>query len=534
MSLNAETRSRCIKAYEEARRLWTARKTAEAKALLQDFWKASGMRTLRQEVLMAYILRSEKRYVSEIESLHHTLEKFAETNDRDVLATAWSLLGEALRNLGEGELSVQAFLQSANIDPDVKGRLVECSNAIFAANAVENMTAGKMQALYAEYQRLLEGLPVVSFPLPDWEHKCLRVGYLSADMCDHPVAQFIRPLLMEYSQGDFDVYVYSLGRKKDEVTEELRSGGAFWRDVKEREWEQIARLVRADEIDILVDLSGHTAGNALPVFHWRPAVVQISGIGYFNSTGMKETTGFLSDVYCAEEASSPYFTEPLLRLPHSHFCYRPFGEFPAIVPPPCRERGYVTFGCFNNFSKVNNKILALWKQILQEVPDARLLLKHSLLGTEEGREYTKKRMERLGMPLERIEMRGFSENYLHEYGDVDIALDTSPYPGGLTTCEALFMGVPVVTLAGDRHGARFGCSFLGNLDLEELAARDEASYVSIASQLAGDMELLGSLRQELRGRMLRSPLMDSKLYVRDVEELYRKLHREARGLQSYE
>ena len=285
----------------------------------------------------------------------------------------------------------------------------------------------------------------------------------------------------------------------------------------------IAQAVRADEIDILVELGGHTAGNALPVFAYRAAKVQICGIGYFNSTGISECDGFLSDVYCSPAEHSPYFTERLLQLPHTHFCYQPYKKFPEPVPPPCRQNNYITFGSFNNFAKVNDGMLCLWRELLQQVPNSRLLLKHQLLGTEEGREYTLSRLRKLQLPIERIELRSYSADYLREYGDMDIALDTSPYPGGLTTCEALYMGVPVVTLTGNRHGARFGKSFLCNLGLGELVAESPEQYVNIARTLAGDGELLTALRQTLRRMMLASPLMDSRMYMQDVENLYRQI-----------
>ena len=189
----------------------------------------------------------------------------------------------------------------------------------------------------------------------------------------------------------------------------------------------------------------------------------------------------------------------------------------------CLEKGYVTFGCFNNFAKVNDEMLLVWKEILLRVPDSHLLLKHSLLGTEEGLSYTQQRFERLGMPMERIEFRGLSRDYLEQYNDMDIALDTSPYPGGLTTCEALYMGVPVVTLKGNRHGARFGYSFLANLGLQELVAEDAEGYVDIAVKIAGDSELLSLLRANLRRMMKASPLMDGDAYMRELEDLYQQL-----------
>ena len=188
--------------------------------------------------------------------------------------------------------------------------------------------------------------------------------------------------------------------------------------------------------------------------------------------------------------------------------------------PPCLRKGYITFGSFNNFAKVKDSVLLLWGQILERVPAARLLLKHSLFDSEEGRQYAMQRLQRLGLPLTRIDMRGFSVDYLEQYHDIDIALDSTPYQGGLTTCEALYMGVPVVTLIGNRHGARFGYSFLANIGLTELAADSPQAYVSIAVQLCQDHQLLVQLREVLRRMMKQSALMDSAQYMRDLEDVY--------------
>ena len=181
---------------------------------------------------MAYILRGEKRYVSEVECLRQLLEKFGDGDDGSSLATAWSLLGEALRNLGESELSVQAFLRSVEAEPDAGSKLVECSNAIFAANASADMTAERMQRLYSEYRELAKMLRAVPFPKADWRHDTLRIGYLSADLHNHPVAQFIRPMFLEYDRSSFEVYAYYLGKTKDSVTAKLQGGGVLWRDVR--------------------------------------------------------------------------------------------------------------------------------------------------------------------------------------------------------------------------------------------------------------------------------------------------------------
>lgn len=512
-----------LKAYQESFSLWKQKRLADAEDVLDEFWQETGLKSLRGMLLMAYILRDQQKYVSEVKVLEELFEHFRDSVEVKLLADAWSMMGDALRCLGEGKLSVEAFKKAVEVEPDLEQKLVEGSNAIFSANAIAGVTADYMQSLYVLYRELLGNLSVRTYSPAVWKHKKIRVGYISADLRDHAVAQFVGPMLCQYDTEKFAVYVYSLTRHTDRVTEALQQGGALWRDVSADRWPQIAAQIRFDEIDILVDLAGHSADNALPVFAWRPATVQISGIGYFNSIGMHEMQGFLSDVYCSEADTSPYFTENLLRLPHSHFCYQPFADFPEVGQPPCLQKGYVTFGCFNNFAKVNDEVLKLWKDILMAVPDSRLLLKHSLLGTEEGLAYTKKRFKRLEMPLERIDFRGLSKDYLVQYHDVDVALDTSPYPGGLTTCEALYMGVPVVTMMGNRHGARFGYSFFSNVGIKEFVAYGKQDYVNIAVAAAQDKQLLCLLRHNLREMMQKSPLMNAEMYMRDLEHLYMQL-----------
>ncbi len=491
--------------------------------MITEFEQERGAQILIGRLLKAYILRTQKKYVSEISLLEDLVRDFAESADKKRLADAYSLLGAAYRMLGQSEAAVKAFVCSAHLEPTACRKLTEISNALFSANAIENLSAVRMQELYAQYRQYLQDMVIKPYPSPTWQHQKIRVGYLSADLRDHAVGQFVRAFFFYYKQTDFEIFVYQLNKDSDFVTEDLRSAPVLWRNLSDAEFAEIARVIREDEIDILMELGGHTAGNALPVLAYRPAPVQLSGIGYFNSTGIYECDGFLSDIYCAPEESSPYFTEKLLRLPHTHFCYQPYKTFPQVSPPPCLQNGYITFGSFNNFAKVNDGMLRLWREILQQVPHSRLILKHQLLGTEEGRAYTMARLQKLQLPLSRIELRPYSASYLQEYGDMDIALDTAPYPGGLTTCEALYMGVPVVTLAGDRHGARFGVSFLQNLGLGDLSASSDEQYVDIAVALAGDGELLMGLRQNLRQMMQTSPLMDARGYMTDVEQLYRKI-----------
>ena len=291
--------------------------------------------------------------------------------------------------------------------------------------------------------------------------------------------------------------------------------------------EQAAEIIYKDKIDILVDLAGHTKGSVLPVLAYKPAPVQISGIGYFATTGLEAVDYFLSDKYLASEPE--YFVEKIISLSHSHFCYSPLYEAPSTGEAPCIKNGYITFGSFNHVRKVSDEVLELWTSIIKAVPESHLLLKGLLFDDEYGYELFCNRLLKLGIDIEsdewvnRIELRGFSKDYLKEYLEVDIALDTFPYPGGGTTCDALYMGVPVITLAGNSHGERFGKSLLENIGLSEFVVYDKHAYYDLAVALAGDKEIINNLHIGLRHMMEKSPLMDRKLYMKELEAAYKDI-----------
>ena len=489
---------------------------------------------LRPLLLRAYILRTMSCPVQEMNVLQDLLVRAGERkqqseSDNDMVTEAWSLLGEVLVKLGECRLAVDAFLQSSRMERDIRKKREEYSNAIFAANYCNGLSDAEWQELYAGYRGLLQDIVPLKLPLLEngrYGHDKIRIGYLSADLRLHPVAYFLRPLLEFHDRDSFQVFLYKANTEEDCVTEQLQGWADCTRSIANLSDEEAASQIAADEIDILVDLSGHTKDNRLPVLAYKPAPVILSGIGYFNSLGMY-TDGFLSDVYCSHQETHPAFTEKLLRLPYTHFCYSQFGKLPAINEEMAWERnGYITFGCFNNFSKVTDEMLLAWGEILRLCPDSRLLLKHKLFdggAGSEGWEWAIERFKKLDLPVARIELRGFSAGYLSEYNDVDIALDTFPYVGGLTTVEALLMGVPVATLYGDRHGMRFGLSFLSNVGLADLAASARGIYVKLVCFLAEDKDLLIFLHRNLRSMVQKSPLMDSRGYARNVELLYKVL-----------
>ena len=476
---------------------------------------------------------------------------------RKFLAESYSLRGSALTLAGSAAEGVRSFLAASRMEADEAQAVAEYSNALFALNyvAVEERApfAGLAEG-FDGFDGFFSDVERMAHTRARHAHARLRIGYISPDLRRHAVAFFLLPLLRAFDRERFEVFCYA-NNSEDAVSRTMaQQPGVHWTNILGLLPEEAARLVAADEIDILCDLSGHTKDNCLAVLARKPAPVQITGIGYMGSTGLSAIDYVLGDrvLDMAEEAAEEAEMaaertaggncrgaaedgasqgareergERPLSLPHSHFCYLPFVAMPDVAPPPCLSRGHITFGCFNNYSKVTDAMLLLWRQILADVPGARLLLKSRPFGSEEGRSIAVERFGRLGLDASRIELRGFSSDYLAEYADMDIALDTAPYTGGLTTCEALYMGVPVVTLKGGTHGARFGASLLQNAGLPELIAEDAAQYVEIAKLLASSPETLQMLREKQRDMLLASPLMNFRQYVQEVEAAYEEVWR---------
>ena len=465
---------------------------------------------------------------------------------RKFLAESYSLRGSALTLAGSAAAGVRSFLAASRMEADEAQAVAEYSNALFALNYVAVEERAPFAGLAEGFDGFFSDVERMAHTRARHAHARLRIGYISPDLRRHAVAFFLLPLLRAFDRERFEVFCYA-NNSEDAVSRTMaQQPGVHWTNILGLLPEEAARLVAADEIDILCDLSGHTKDNCLAVLARKPAPVQITGLGYMGPTGLSAIDYVLGDrvLDAAEEAEDAAAercrgaaedgasqgarekrSERPLSLPHSHFCYLPFVVMPDVAPPPCLSRGHITFGCFNNYSKVTDAMLLLWRQILADVPGARLLLKSRLFGSEEGRSIAVERFGRLGLDASRIELRGFSSDYLAEYADMDIALDTAPYTGGLTTCEALYMGVPVVTLKGGTHGARFGASLLENAGLAELVAKSEREYADIAKLLAGSPETLQMLREKQRDMLLASPLMNFRQYVQEVEAAYEEVWR---------
>ena len=350
----------------------------------------------------------------------------------------------------------------------------------------------------------------------------LRVGYVSPDLRRHAVGQFMLPLVEHYDPAAIDVTLYGLSVAADDVTARLQQF-ARWRDLGGLSDAQAADAIRADGIDVLVDLSVHMGHNRLAIFARRPAPVQVTYLGYAGTTGLSAVDYRLSDPYLdpspADDAS---YSERTVRLPRTYWCYRPMYDVAAVDAPPCETAGVVTFGSLNNFCKVNDAVLAAWGDVLLAVPDSRLVL-HGHDG--DHRQWVAGAFAGRGISPQRLAFVGLvpTSQYLSVYNQVDVGLDPFPYNGGTTTFDALWMGVPVVSLAGDRAVGRAGRSILTNVGLPELVADDVGQYVRTAVGLANDRARLRALRQSMRERLIASPVMDAAAFARDVEAAFRQM-----------
>jgi protein O-GlcNAc transferase len=360
--------------------------------------------------------------------------------------------------------------------------------------------------------------------LPDPERR-LRIGYISPDFRDHVDSFFTVPLLSNHDHRQFEIFCYAQVAHPDALTERLRGYADVWRSIVGLSDAQTADLVRSDQIDILVDLKMHTADNRLLVFARKPAPVQVAWLGYPGTTGLSTIDYRITDPYLDPPGLFDAFhAEESLRLPDTFWCYDPLTDQPSINALPALESGAMTFGCLNNFCKINDGCLALWAQVLRAVPRSRLLLQAP---RGPARDMVLARFQQEGIAAARVvfaDKRPRPE-YLKLYRQIDLGLDPLPYNGHTTSLDAFWMGVPTITLLGQTVVGRAGWSQLCNLDLKELAAETPEQYVALAAELAGDLPRLQELRATLRQRMLRSPLMDAGRFARHMEQAYRQMWR---------
>ena len=489
--------------------------TKAAEKVLRKLRAAQKKLTPYQSFLEARVLFMEDRIIETLAALEKVQVHKATPEQQEKI---YNLMGQCHKFLGENKKATDCYLKAFRATSQGTVASWEYSNYLFNLHYIS--TSIKEQRKAAEgYQKIFAKVSRFHHNPPTVKKKKLRIGYISPDLRNHVVLRFSHALFSKYNRERFEVYLYA-NNPEDGYSRSLADKVEHWQNILGWSAEEAARRIYEDKIDILVDLAGHTKENCLPVLAYKPAPIQISGIGYFASTGLSAVDYFLGDVHMDNEETEKGFTEELLLLPESHFCYSEMKNSPEVEETPCKRKGYITFGSFNDFPKVNDEVLRVWAEILRLVPDSRLLLKAKVFEREDSRELMLKRIQKAGIPLERVETRGTSKVYMPEYNDMDIALDTFPYPGGGTTCDALYMGVPVISMRGKSHGERFGASLLENIGLGELCADTREDYIKKAVSLAGDCELISVLHSNLRNMMRNSPLMNASRYMSNMEAAY--------------
>jgi len=432
-------------------------------------------------------------------------------------------LSGTLRDQGRLEEAVEMWRRGAELQPDYG-----------PFHLLHNDLLWEPEEVFREHLRWAEryaaplGAAVAPHPNDRDPERRLRVGYVSPDFRGHSVAFFSEPLLAAHDRHNFEIYCYADVRIADPVTERIRRLPLQWRDLYGTSDADAAELIRRDRIDILVDLAGHTTGNRLMVFARKPAPVQVTYLGYPDTTGLRTIDYRLTDGWADPPGRTEHLhTEELVRLPRGAWCYRPPEDAPEASPLPARSSGTVTFGCFNNLAKVTPRLIAAWAEILRRTPQARLIVKSPVLVDGSTRRLVLERFRQHGLADGHVQLFGpvKREHHLGLYQWIDLALDTFPYHGTTTTCEALWMGVPVVVLEGATHASRVGVSLLSSVGLADWIAADWEGYVELAARRACELAGLAELRAGLRARMSRAPLTDAQALSRDLEEAYRRMWR---------
>lgn len=457
-------------------------------------------------------------------TLRRLLERFPD--NVDAISNLASVLGDQGK-LGE---AAATYRRAIAIKPD---HTIARSNLLFIHNYLADASAAELFREATDFGKVLLREPVEATrptqTTPDPERR-LRIGFVSADLRQHPVGYFAEGVLAalhKTTAGRIELFAYSNYWQMDATAERIKACCTEWRMVRPLNDEQLAQRIRDDKIDILFDLSGHTCDNRLPMFARKPAPIQVTWLGYFATTGVREIDYLLADPWTLPETEEKHFTETIWRLPETRLCFTPPAAEIDVAPLPANENGYVTFGCFNNLTKINDQVVGVWSDILDSIPDARLMLKAFQLKEPSVRAEILKRFAAHGIDEKRLILDTYvaRENYLAAYQKIDIALDPFPYPGGTTTVEALWMGIPVLTLEGQSFLGRQGVGLLMNAGLANWVASDTKDYVELAIAHANNLNELATLRAHLRDQALASPIFDAPRFAYHFEEALRGMWR---------
>jgi len=404
------------------------------------------------------------------------------------------------------------------------------SRRLFLMNYIPGSSPSEMLAAARAFEKvaLRNAIAFTSWECARDPDRKLRIGMVSGDFRRHTVGYLLQGPLRELDKSGFEIIAYSNHGHRDDLTAELETRCVAWNDVVGKSDAELARQIHRDRIDILVDLSGHSDHGRLPVFAWKPAPVQVTWLGYFATTGLAGMDWKIGDPWVSPAPEESHFTERPWRLPDSCFCFSPPRDAPDVAALPCRSNGFVTYGCFNNLNKINEAVIGLWSRILRADARSRLFLKTRQLAGKELRESLVASFARHGIHEDQLMVEGSSAyaDYLAAYARVDIALDPFPFPGGATTAEGLWMGVPVVTLKGDRFIAHQGESLLHAAGLPEWIASGEDDYVALALAAGAAPDRLAATRAGLRAQVAQSALFDAARYARNLESAWREMWRE--------
>jgi protein O-GlcNAc transferase len=439
------------------------------------------------------------------------------------LADVYINLGNVLRDIGQLAEAISSYRQAVSLRP----QYVEAhNNLLMAYQFVPSMSKQEVFDAHKHFGEQFEAILKPHWPVHSNNrdpNRRLKVGYVSGDFRWHPVAFFIEPVLAHHDKIQFEIYCYANSAISDTVTERLMAEADHWLTCHSMSDEQLAQRIRADGIDILVDLSGHTAYNRLSVFARKPAPIQITYLGYPGTTGLSAMDYRLTDSYSEspESDANQYCTEELICLSDSIWCYRPPQHMPEVTPLPALANGYLTFGSFNNFNKIGDECIALWAALLRSLPTSRLLM--ATVPEGDARTRLSVKFKEHGVAPERIDYCGSlpPQEFQRKLQQADLTLDPFPVNGATTTCESMWLGVPVMTLVGERFLSRAGLSVLNAAHMSEFVATTQEGYIETATALAKNLPQLAALRAGMRERLKSTPLFDQQRFTRNVEAIYR-------------
>ena len=459
---------------------------------------------------------------AQIQKALFNLNKALSTNDQYI--DAYNNLGQTLLIAGECEEAVHCFnkvISLNNQSPQLFSNYLTCLNYLPSINHEEIYLAHQsFNNLFHSCRNYCRNQSMI---VPK---QSLRIGYVSPDFCRGSIAFFIEPILKNHDTSKFEIFCYANISQPDDVTHRLQTHPIKWIDTNLMSDDQMAEKITHDRIDILVDLCGHFSKNRLPVFSRRPAPIQVTYLGYPNTTGLSCIQYRLTDAITDPPNRDPYHSEKLIRLPPPFLCYRPVENSPDVSSLPAETNGFVTLGSFNNLAKMNDNVISVWATILREVKHSKLLLKaRPFIDSVTCKQFTKK-FQQKGVSQDQLIFKSYDDSiksHLKGYHHIDLALDPFPYHGTTTTCDALWMGVPVISLCGECHATRVGATLLSSIGMHDFIAHSEQEYIAKTVSICQNKQLLKAVRCKLRSLMQESDLMNAKGLTQNLESIYRKI-----------